>query len=104
MRRKWDRFAIKAEIHRRGKTLTELALEGGADPSACRVALIRPRPKGEQIISEFLGIPRHILWPDRYPRRDSDSVSRPAQGRRHHARRTARPRPAARPSERRKAA
>ena len=77
----WDRHAIKAEIHRRGKTLTQLAIEGGADPSACRAALIRPyHSKGERIISDFLGIPRHVLWPDRY-RADSGTSRRRRQRR-----------------------
>ena len=61
----WDRHAIKAEIHRRGQTLTGLARAAGAEPSVCRVALIRRCEKGEEIISRFLGIPRHILWPHR---------------------------------------
>ena len=65
-RKCWDRYAIKAEIHRRGKTLTGLAIENDVEPSACRVALLRRYPKGEAIISKFIGVPKHVLWPKRY--------------------------------------
>jgi len=79
----WDRHAIKAEIHRRGQTLTRLALAAGLDPSACRSALMRPSPGGEAAISAFLGIPPQILWPDRYDasgnRRPSSQLTNPAQ-------------------------
>ncbi len=97
----WDRHAIKAEIHRRGQTLTGLARAAGAEPSVCRVALIRRCEKGEEIISRFLGIPRHVLWPHRY---GTDSGT----SRRHHAtrRRSRRHHRASRPgkSNRRKVA
>ncbi len=72
---KWDRHAIKAEIHRRGMTLTRLAEQAGAEPSVCRAALIRPNRRGERIISDFLGIPRRILWPSRF-RQDSGTSRR----------------------------
>ena len=80
MPHKWDRHAIKAEIHRRGMTLTRLAQQAGVESSACRAALIRPNIRGERIISDFLGIPRHILWPDRY-RQDSGTSRRRRQRR-----------------------
>jgi len=70
-RKIWDRHAIRAEIHRRGATLTKVAMDAGLDPSACRVALIRPLASGENAISRFLGVDPQILWPDRY---DVDGV------------------------------
>lgn len=76
MRRAWDRYAIRAEIHRRGKTLSALATENGLEPSACRVALIRQHPTGEKTISEFLGVEPSVLWPDRYPSSHQASQSR----------------------------
>lgn len=72
----WDKHAIKAEVHRRGKTLEALAREARLDPNACRVALHRHHAKGEQAISNFLGIPLSTLWPDRHkplPKRLSHS-------------------------------
>lgn len=70
--RRWDKYAIKAAVHRRGKSLTELALEAGLHTSACRVALLRHFPAGERAIADFLGISPRVLWPERY-RPGSDS-------------------------------
>ena len=102
---KWDKHQIIAEVHRRGSSLRKISRAAGLVHTACSSALCgRHWPRAEQALADFLDVPVSTLFPDRYPRRDSDSVSRPAQGRQHHARRTARPRPAARPSARRRAA
>lgn len=61
----WDRHSIKAEVNRRGKTLTQLAVEGGAWKSACREAMVHPCRTGELLIARFLGVPRATLWPER---------------------------------------
>jgi Ner family transcriptional regulator len=63
---KWDRYAIAAEIRRRGTTLTQLALDHGLGSSSCRSALCRATPRGDHVISTFLAVPLHELWPDRY--------------------------------------
>lgn len=65
----WDKHAIKAEIHRRGKTLAAVAEEAGLEVSACSVALKKRWKRGEKAIADFLRVPAHVLWPDRYPRR-----------------------------------
>lgn len=65
----WDRYQIKAEVHRRGWTLTDVALSAGLDSSACRSALIRRHIAGEQALAEFLGVAAKVLWPERYPGR-----------------------------------
>jgi Ner family transcriptional regulator len=62
----WDKHSIKAEIHRRGATLTQLALDHGLYRSACRGTFLKPCPKADRVISTFLCIPLHELWPDRY--------------------------------------
>ena len=67
-RRAWDRHAIKAEIYRRGQTLVGLSRAHGLHPHDCGVALLRPYPKVDPVIAEFLGVPLHELWPDRYDR------------------------------------
>lgn len=64
----WDRFRIKAEVHRQGKTLTEIALEAGLAESACRMALTGGSRKGALALSDFLGVPMHILFPGLYLR------------------------------------
>jgi Ner family transcriptional regulator len=75
MARRWDRFLIKAEIHRRGSTLTRVAAEAGVDGSTTRHALIRRSPAGERAISNFLGVPLIELWPERYRFTTSGVVS-----------------------------
>lgn len=71
----WDRHAIRAEIHRRGSTLTRVALQAGLEAATCRVALNRPNRPGEAAIARFLGIPARVLWPERYLSRASRPVS-----------------------------
>lgn len=63
---RWDRFSIKAEVQRRGESLTGLAIGAGLEESACRVALVRRNTRGEKAIAAFLGIPVEDLWPERY--------------------------------------
>lgn len=65
-RKRWDKHAIKAEVHRRGATLTQIAVEAGLEESACRAALIRTHKPAEQALSAFLGVDVTQLWPDRY--------------------------------------
>lgn len=64
--KKWDAPAIAAAIKRRGQTLTGLAVNAGLGPSACRSSLSTPFPAADKAISEFLDVPLHELWPDRY--------------------------------------
>lgn len=63
---RWDRYAIRAELNRRGLTLTGLAIDNGLEPSACRTALLRPNSDGEKVIAKALGQLPETLWPDRY--------------------------------------
>lgn len=67
---------IKAAVRKRGMTLTALAEREGLEPSACRDALIRPRPEGEKAIARFTGLPLHQLWPSRYDEEDRRIVRR----------------------------
>ncbi len=75
MKREWDWHSIKAELHRRGMTLTRLATLNGLDPSACRVVASRTHRKAEAVIATFLGVEPAALWPDRYPARTSRILS-----------------------------
>ena len=61
-----DRHDILAEIRRRYGSLRKFARLQDMDPSHFSVALERPYPKAEKIISDCLGIPLPQLWPDRY--------------------------------------
>lgn len=62
----WHPEDIKAEVRKRGVTLTQLAIQNDCEASVCRAALRRPSPRGEQIISAFLDVPPQQLWPQRY--------------------------------------
>jgi Ner family transcriptional regulator len=66
MLRNWDKHSIKAEIHRRGATLTQLAVDHGLGSCSCRVGLIHPMPAANRVIAAFLGVPLHELWPTWY--------------------------------------
>ncbi|MDC7787326.1 helix-turn-helix domain-containing protein [Rhodoplanes sp. TEM] len=68
-KRRWDRHAIKAEVHRRGMTLLGIARGAGLEPSACKVALRRRNYGGERAIAAALGIEPSVLWPERYDAR-----------------------------------
>lgn len=65
---KWDRFRIKAEVHRRGSTLTEIATQAGIAESSCRMALTGGSRKGAVALSKFLGVSLHVLFPVLYLR------------------------------------
>jgi len=75
MSKKWDWHSIKAELHRRGMTLTRLAVMNGLDPSACRVVASRTHRKAEAAIATFLDVQPVELWPDRYPARTTRILS-----------------------------
>lgn len=64
----WDRHAIRAEVARRGSTLTAIALAAGLNPGSCRAALSKCFPAADRAIADFLSIPLFELWPDRYDR------------------------------------
>lgn len=62
----WDKHAIRAEVTRRGATLTGIALEAGLSEGACRQALSRRHIAGEKALAKFLGVRPEALWPERY--------------------------------------
>ena len=59
----WDRHAIKAEVHRRGMTLTGIARDAGLAENACRKALFGIDRKGADALAVALGIPFDTLFP-----------------------------------------
>ena len=65
-KKSWDRFAIKAEIHRKGETLASLSVKNGLSKSSCSVALHVPVPAANHAIAKFIGRTVHDLWPDWY--------------------------------------
>lgn len=86
-----DRHEIKAEVHRRGSTLGEIARDAGLDESACRCALIRRHLAGERALAHFLGYRPEDVWPERYAKlspwakRKLEKAAAASQNRRPHA-------------------
>lgn len=65
----WD--AIKAEVHRRGMTLTELASRSGLHPSILRKVKSMTHYAGQDALASFIDQKPEDLWPDRYPKKTS---------------------------------
>ena len=72
----WHRAEIVAAVRKRGKTITALSIESGLSANTLKSALHANTlksalqfkyPKGERIISDFLGVPPQEIWPSRYP-------------------------------------
>lgn len=72
---KWDRHSIRAELARRGFTLTGLALDNGLYESACRQALDGRSKAGSLVIAKALETTVQELWPDRYLKRPRNSAT-----------------------------
>lgn len=64
--RTWDRHSIRAEVHRRGLTITGIALDAGLYKTACTQALRGGSYPGALAISRALGVPVEELFPDCY--------------------------------------
>lgn len=64
--RGWHPEDIKAEIRKRGVTVSDLGKRHGLSGSAMRLSLVSPVPRADKVIAEFLGVPLHALWPARY--------------------------------------
>ena len=62
----WHPELIKAEVRMRGTNLTQLAIDKGMHRTALVKACREPLLRGEKIISEFLDVPLHELWPARW--------------------------------------
>jgi Ner family transcriptional regulator len=74
----WHRADIKAAVEKKGKTLTQLAIDEGLEGWSCRHALGRRHRPGEMVIAEFIGVPVWELWPGRW-RKPSKEGSNPTR-------------------------
>lgn len=75
-----DWQAIKAELHRRGMTLTELGRRAGVHPGTYRMVPKRTNYAAQAAIAAFIDQKPEDLWPDRYPQggpRILDTVKNP---------------------------
>ncbi|NPE55498.1 helix-turn-helix domain-containing protein [Dickeya dadantii] len=62
----WHSADIIAGLHKRGTTMAAVSRAAGLNSSTLGNTLIRPWPKGEQLIAEALGVPAYEIWPSRY--------------------------------------
>lgn len=62
----WPPERIRVAIRDRGISQAALARQNGLSEGAVRNAIVQPTPAAERVISEFLGVPLHELWPSRY--------------------------------------
>lgn len=76
---KWDEWAIKAELRRKGFRFKLMAEESGFSASTLRAALSKPSTNVNRYIATKLGVSTHELWPDWF---DSDGELIPAKYRR----------------------
>lgn len=60
------RADIKALIEKKGQTMSGVARAYGIPESNVRNALTRPVLSGEIAISQFVQLPAHQIWPDRW--------------------------------------
>lgn len=74
----WHRADIRAAVEKKGKTLTQLALDSGLNEGACRFALTHRHIPGEMAIAALIGVPVWELWPGRWrvPRVEGGEPSR----------------------------
>ena len=59
--------AVLAELHRRGMTLTELALRNDIPCTTMRRIKSTTHYKAQAAVAEFLGMKPEEIWPTRYP-------------------------------------
>lgn len=62
----WHRADILAAIKKRGGTLAQLSRDNGLHERTLYNVLERHWPKGEKIVSDFIGVPVSAIWPERY--------------------------------------
>jgi len=61
-RRAWVIYQLSLQ----GRSLASLARDHGYERTAPKAALSRPWPKWERFIAEAVGVPVHVLFPERY--------------------------------------
>lgn len=63
----WHPADVRAEIRKRGGTLSSLAKQARVSKQALGAAIDhRASEKLEQVIADFLGLKPHQIWPSRY--------------------------------------
>ncbi|MCO7262922.1 helix-turn-helix domain-containing protein [Dickeya zeae] len=80
----WHSADIIAGLHKRGTTMAAVSRAAGLNSSTLGNALIRPWPKGEQLIADALGVPAYEIWPSRYFDEQGQLITRTPRSRPRH--------------------
>ncbi|MBE4621025.1 transcriptional regulator [Vibrio navarrensis] len=62
----WHRADVISALKKNGTSMAALSRENGLSSGSLYNALVRPWPKGEQIIAKALGKEPQDIWPTRY--------------------------------------
>lgn len=62
----WPWWKVKAEVERRGGSLTKIANELGVTPATVTAVKTVPVPRAQQAIANFIGVAPTAIWPTRY--------------------------------------
>ena len=68
--RDWHPADIVAAVKKKGSSMVALSEGSGMAKSTLSNVMYRPWPKGERIVSEFIGVPMCVIWPSRYRQRE----------------------------------
>jgi len=64
----WHKADVKAALEKAGYTFARIARENGYGLGGTNMVLHKPWSQMERIISDILGVPASVIWPDRYGR------------------------------------
>ena len=62
----WDPQDILFAVRKRGSNLQRLGLERGFFRHTLHKSLTCQFPRAHQVIADFLGVPRQVIWPQFY--------------------------------------
>ncbi len=67
----WEPWDIRAELGKKGYTLSKLARENGLSRTSPSQAFRRPWARMERLIAEKIGVSPAEIWPSRYGKGES---------------------------------
>jgi Ner family transcriptional regulator len=65
----WHPADIKAELEKKGLSLSGLSVANKLAPTTLKEVLRRPWPRGEAIVAKAIGLEPAEIWPSRYAHR-----------------------------------
>lgn len=71
----WHVEDIKAEIRKRGLTVSEVSRSAGLASATLRNVFRHHWPKGERIIADVIGVEPANIWPSRYEKTNYKEVA-----------------------------